>query len=152
MMATHGQNQFILVFGIYFSFLFFLTLFVLNSCIKPNEEFYTEPLANPFNQSLNDTILPCFGPGDSLFNEYIISNFNYPESAIRDKVEGRILVKFTVNSDSTISNVSILHGLQDDCDEEAMNTISNIPYCIPAMVNNVPINLDVVFPIMLKLE
>lgn len=135
------------------SFLLFTSFAAfVSSCSKTNDIQDSRLSKSPLSlKSLGDTTLPYCRQGDSILTDYLISNFEYPLSAQRDSIEGRIIVLFTVNADSTISNISILHGIQTDCDNEALRVVRNMPPFNPATTDGIPISYTIALPIMLRL-
>jgi len=103
-------------------------------------------------KSLGDTILPKFVNGDSLAYIYIVTNYEYPESAKNQNIEGEIIVRFTVNADSTLSNFTVLKSLFKDCDDEAVSVIQGLGKMIPASINDTPISFNICIPITLELD
>lgn len=52
-----------------------------------------------------------------------LPQLNYPERAQNMGVEGRVVVRFTVNKEGKATDVRVLHGLGYGCDEEAARII-----------------------------
>ena len=52
-----------------------------------------------------------------------LPGLNYPEKAQSMGVEGRVVVRFTVNKQGKATDVKVLHGLGYGCDEEAARVI-----------------------------
>ena len=52
-----------------------------------------------------------------------LPHLSYPERAQNMGVEGRVVVRFTVNKEGKAKNVRVLHGLGYGCDEEASRII-----------------------------
>lgn len=80
---------------------------------------------------------------------YIGDNLRYPQDALDNKVEGKVLVKFIVNENGSISDVEVIKGIGYGCDEEAIRIVSQMPPWIPEMVDDKPIKtsqtLNIVF-------
>jgi TonB family protein len=60
---------------------------------------------------------------DSYFRE----NLQYPESAKINRIEGRVIVRMIVNEDGRISNAQVTRGLDDECEQEALRLVRNMP-------------------------
>ena len=52
---------------------------------------------------------------------------SYPETAKKNNIQGRIIVRFCVNSDGTISQVNVLKGVSPDLDNEAVRVVKTLP-------------------------
>jgi TonB family protein len=64
-----------------------------------------------------------FVGGMNAFSKFLQENLKYPESAQRANISGKVYTQFIVNTDGSISNVTILKSLGFGCDEEAMRVI-----------------------------
>jgi periplasmic protein TonB len=69
--------------------------------------------------------------GMSAFYNYIKDNLEYPARAARLDISGRVYVQFVVEKDGSITDVKVIKGLYDDCDEEAVRVIKGSPNWIP---------------------
>lgn len=83
--------------------------------------------------------------------DYIAKNIHYPDSAVKNHIEGSVIVKFIVNKDGTVSDVSILRGIGAGCDEEAIKAVSKMPKWQPGKQNGVPVKVYYTLPISFKL-
>ncbi|MGD1839823.1 MAG: energy transducer TonB [Thermonemataceae bacterium] len=90
--------------------------------------------------------------GLKAFYEYIESNLQYPEEAKQLKLQGRVMVKFVVETDGKISEVSVMKGIGGGCDEEAVRLIQKAPNWIPGRKDGKPVRVEVVRPITFKLD
>jgi TonB family protein len=82
---------------------------------------------------------------------YIRQNLQYPEGAQRAKIEGRVIVKFVVNEDGSISDATAVRGIGAGCDEEAVRVIRNMPRWKPGTQNGKPVKVYFTQPINFKL-
>lgn len=74
---------------------------------------------------------PCFPGGDRLLLTYINDTRVYPKEAYKKRVEGKVTCSFVVNSDGTISHVSVLRGVEPSLNQEAVRIISGMPTWTP---------------------
>ena len=125
---------------------------IASSCSKKDESNNLLPQKTASLKSGSDTILPFPAEGDSASISLVTSNYVYPSSAIQQSIQGKIFVRFTVETDGSLSNISILHGLSTDCDKEAIRVIRLMPKWNPATVDGTPISFKVCYPIQLKLQ
>jgi len=78
-----------------------------------------EPVSNPEPVDENAEnmplfaveIMPEFPGGTSGMRRYFVKNYTYPVEAREANIEGTVFVRFVVNADGTISNISVLQGL-----------------------------------------
>jgi TonB family protein len=64
-----------------------------------------------------------FEGGMSAFVKFLQENIKYPEAAQKANHGGKVYTQFIVNTDGTISDVTILKSVGFGCDEEAMRVI-----------------------------
>ena len=69
------------------------------------------------------------------FMGYIKKNIHYPETAIKNGTEGRVILKFIVNEDGRISDCNVLRGLDSACNEESIRLIMTMPAWNPGKQN-----------------
>ena len=81
----------------------------------------------------SDDIQPEFPGGRKAYLEYIRRNMNYPADALRNGVEGGVLVKFIVENDGSISNAEILRSMTESFDAEALRLICHMPNWTPGV-------------------
>lgn len=76
---------------------------------------------------------PEFKGGTEKLDAYIKDNLNYPKSAKRANVSGKVYVKFRVSKRGKIDSVSVLKGLGFGCDDEAIRLVNNMPKWTPCI-------------------
>lgn len=75
----------------------------------------------------------------------------YPEIAKRAGIEGRVFVKAFVNKQGHVTKVEIMKGLGAGCDEAAEKAVRETKFK-PGKQRGKPVNVQVVIPIVFKLE
>lgn len=70
--------------------------------------------------------------------EKLQRNISYPRKAIRDKVEGRVILEFTVDPKGKVRNPRIVKGVRDDINKEAIRAISKARF-LPGRKQGKPI-------------
>lgn len=77
--------------------------------------------------------LPKFKGGSQALYRYIYKNMQYPQDLKNQGISGEAQVKFTVNADSTISNVELFKSSgYEAMDNEAIRIVKSFPNWIPA--------------------
>jgi len=84
--------------------------------------------------------------------DYFSAELKYPEHLILEKIEGEVLVDFTIEKTGAISNVSISKSLGSSFDKEAIRVIKNMPAWNPATVNGTKIDSKLSIPLYFKLK
>ena len=75
--------------------------------------------------------LPFFPGGEAALLAYVASQTKYPEQAIRDSVQGVVLLRFVVLENGRIGKVQIIKSLEPHCDAEAKRVVKTLPRFIP---------------------
>ena len=84
-------------------------------------------------------------------NKYLSEHLYYPDSAMAHNLEGRVIVKFMVNEDGSISDCKILRGLSPECDSEALRVFRSMPPWKPNKQKGKPVKMSFSFPVLFKL-
>lgn len=71
--------------------------------------------------------------------QYILSHLHYPGSASRAGIQGRVVVTFIINTDSSVSNAHVVKSIGYGCDHEALRIINNMPRWQPATQDGKPV-------------
>lgn len=74
-------------------------------------------------------------PSQKKFRTYLQNNLQYPEEAQQQRIEGNVLVRFTVQASGVLTNFTIKKSLGYGCDEEAIRLIKAGPRWQPALQN-----------------
>jgi periplasmic protein TonB len=83
--------------------------------------------------------------------EQILKNIVYPISAKEAGIEGKVLVKATIDENGYVTETSILKSVNEDFDKAAMDAIKKTKFT-PGIKDNKPVKAEVVIPIMFKLS
>lgn len=78
-------------------------------------------------------------PSDNWSN--IRSNKKYPESALRNKLEGEIFLTFIVEKDGSLTNIEVRQGVSPDLDAEAIRIINKSHKWTPGMQDGKPVRV-----------
>lgn len=97
-------------------------------------------------------VMPEFMGGNAALIKYLQKQLRYPAQALRAGVEGKVFMSFTVNTDGTITDVSVLKGLGYGTDEEASRVIKQMPAWKPGYQNNHAVPVRYTLPITFKYE
>ena len=73
-----------------------------------------------------------FPGGIQALMQWLSMNVRYPEDAMKNDVQGRVIVKFVVNADGSISDPTVLKGVETSLDKEAVRVVRAMPKWIPA--------------------
>ncbi len=94
---------------------------------------------------------PVFSGGEKAMTDFIRSHVRYPELSIQMGDQGKVYVRFVVEKNGRVANVSIARGVTPELDKEAMRVIRMMPNWKPGLQRGVPVRTNVVVPIVFKL-
>lgn len=96
---------------------------------------------------------PEFEGGLKALYGFLAAQLKYPPVAAGDGVEGTVFVKFVVDENGKVTNLSLLNKMGYGLDEEALRVVGMIPkFKKPGMVNNKPVKVFYQLPIKFKLR
>lgn len=96
-------------------------------------------------------VLPEFPGGlDGLIN-YLGDHIRYPKMAAKNKVQGRVIVRFVVQKTGKVGKVEVLESVDKDLAEEAVRVVKSLPEFTPGLVNGQPVNVWFTLPVNFKL-
>lgn len=85
-------------------------------------------------------------------NHWLAENLHYPTVAAENGVQGRVIVRFVVQKDGSISNVSVIRGVDPALDREAMRVVKAMPRWSPGWKDGEPVNVWFTLPITFSLQ
>jgi TonB family protein len=85
--------------------------------------------------------MPRFPGNDRTMLNWLIENITYPEASKNKNIQGQVFVRFIVKSDGSIEDARIIKSLDEDCDMEALRTITKMPKWIPGKHNGEAVNV-----------
>ena len=96
--------------------------------------------------------MPEYPGGEDLLEKYFKENLNYPAKEKEMGVEGRVICRFIVNEDGSLSDIKIVRSISEGCDEEAIRLIKYMPYWKPGKQNGKAVKVSYNLPIIFNLD
>lgn len=96
--------------------------------------------------------MPQFPGGEKELLKYISNNIRYPQIATENGIQGKVVVKFVVETDGSVGNVQILQGRDRSLDEEAIRVIKTLPKWVPGRHNGIPVRVYFTLPVRFQLQ
>jgi len=93
-----------------------------------------------------------FPGGNNKAIAFIKENLKYPEDAANYGIQGRVIVKFVVEEDGSISDIEVVRGVYPSLDAEAVRVVKLMPKWQPAERGGKPVRSRFNFPVYFKLE
>jgi TonB family protein len=96
--------------------------------------------------------MPQFPGGDVELLKYIGTHALYPEKALENKIEGRVIVRFCVTETGGVSKISVLQSASPILDEEAMRVVAGLPRFKPGRQAGVDVPVWYMVPVTFTLK
>ena len=74
----------------------------------------------------------------------------YPKKALDEKVEGRVLVSFWVDTNGKTINHEIVEGIRNDLNQEALRIVRLLAFTKPGMQNGKPVKVKYTIKVEFK--
>ena len=95
-------------------------------------------------------VMPQFPGGEKAMMEFIATNLKYPQQAVKDDVQGMVLVDFVINTEGTATDPKIVRSLSPECDAEVIRVVSLMPAWTPGQQDGKTVNVKYTLPVMFK--
>ena len=92
--------------------------------------------------------MPSFPGGNEALMKFIKDNITYPDPEAC--VQGRVVVKFIVERDGSISHAQIARSLDPIFDKEALRVVNNMPKWIPGKQNGKTVRVSYNVPVSFR--
>lgn len=120
---------------------------VVTSSVELPQE---KPVTIPFTVV---EVKPKFNGGDeNLFTKWVASQLVYPEKAKKDRVQGRVILQFTVSETGKVEDVKIVRGVLEELDKEAYRVVASSPDWEPGFQKGKPVSVRYTFPVIFMLK
>ena len=96
--------------------------------------------------------MPQYPGGESELLNFVYKNLKYPESASKNKIQGKVIVRFVITESGEVEKIEVVRSLQVECDKEAIRVIKLLPKFIPGKQNGKTTNVWYTLPVTYKLE
>lgn len=90
---------------------------------------------------------PTFPGGDTKLMKFINDTREYPKMAYNRGIQGRVTCSFVVNTDGSISHISVLRGVEPSLNKEAIRILSKMPEWIPGKLNGQAVPTRVIWSV-----
>ena len=95
--------------------------------------------------------MPSFPGGLEELYKWIDNNVQYPAVARENGIEGRVILKFIVEKDGSLSYSTVIHSVHPMVDREALRLVGQMPKWNPGKRAGVPVRVRYCLPIKFKL-
>ena len=95
--------------------------------------------------------MPRFPGGEAALMKYLNAHIRYPASAVKDNIEGHVIVQFVVKSTGEVGEVKVVHTLGKELDREAVRVVKSLPKFIPGRHNGQAVSVWYTLPVTFRL-
>lgn len=93
-----------------------------------------------------------FPGGQSELMKFLFMNVRYPENEKKNKVQGRVIVKFVISKDGKVTDPQVIRGVDPALDAEAIRLVKAMPDWIPGKIDGKPVDSYFNLPITFKIQ
>lgn len=106
-----------------------------------------------FKRKVYDLVdeMPSFPGGLEELYKWIDNNVQYPAVARENGIEGRVILKFIVEKDGSLSDSTVIHSVHPMVDREALRLVGQMPKWNPGKRAGIPVRVRYCLPIKFKL-
>lgn len=97
-------------------------------------------------------MMPEFPGGPQALFEFIRDNLKYPQEAIDNQTEGRVILQFVVDKRGKVNNIQVKRSIDPALDRAAIDVVRALPAWKPGMQNGQPVNVRYTLPVSFKLS
>jgi protein TonB len=123
-----------------------LTLFSLNASAQKSETGMTDGAYQKVD------VMPEFPGGDIALLKFIADNTVYPKEAKEKGIQGKVITRFMVKKDGSVSDVSVVQGVNSALDNEAVRVVKTLPNFTPGKLNGKTVPVWFMVPITFALK
>jgi TonB family C-terminal domain len=96
--------------------------------------------------------MPSFPGGNDALNQYLNENIKYPADAAKNSIQGRVICRFVVSDNGSITDIEVVRSVDSDLDKEAVRVIQSMPKWTPGTQRGQAVNVRYTLPINFRLQ
>ena len=96
--------------------------------------------------------MPSFPGGMKALFDYLKENTEYPAKAVKNKIQGRVIVQFTVDEKGRLSNIKVVKSVDASLNAEAVRVVKSMPRWNPGMQNGKAVKVRYTLPVTFRLR
>ncbi|NDV96999.1 energy transducer TonB [Dysgonomonas sp. 521] len=103
-------------------------------------------------ESSDVEVLPYFKGGEKEMMNFLALNLKYPSISVEQGIRGTVMLRFLVEKDGKISNITVQRSLDRYCDAEAIRLVKSMPLWIPGRKSGQNVSVYYILPIHFRLN
>lgn len=122
------------------------------------EEIVAEPLIEEMDSTNNAIafaeveVKPEFPGGESAIREFLMMNTKYPEKALEEGIQGKVLVEFAIDKEGKVTDPKVKNRVNPELDAEAIRVVSEMPDWKPGESKGEKVKVKFTVPLNFNLE
>lgn len=92
-----------------------------------------------------------FPGGNTALLDIIAKNLVYPQEALDNNIQGRVILKFVVQPDGSVGRIEILKGVDPLLDQEAVRVVGALPRFKPGKQNGIAVPVWFMVPVTFQI-
>jgi TonB family protein len=96
--------------------------------------------------------MPQFPGGANALRDYLATNIRYPTESFKKNIQGRVLVRFVVNSEGYIEHPEVVQGLDEHCNKEALRIVTSMPRWTPGKIRGKAVSVVYTIPFAFRFK
>lgn len=94
--------------------------------------------------------MPQFPGGEAELMKYLAANLSFSDQAIEEATSYRTVVRFVVQQDGSIGDITVVKSIGSIADAEIIRCIRSMPRWNPGTVNDIPVKTHFSLPINIR--
>ena len=95
---------------------------------------------------------PYFPGGETALLKYLQENIKYPPKAVKDSIQGRVVVQFLIDPQGCVGEVKVARSVSEELDAEAVRVVKTLPKFVPGRMCGKAISAWYTLPVTFKLQ
>lgn len=101
---------------------------------------------------LNPMSPPSYKGGITAFYKYLATSIRYPENCQRMGIQGQVVLKFVVEKDGSITNITVLNEVNPDLAQEAVRVLKQSTKWSPGTIKGKEVRVSYNIPVSFSLS
>ena len=128
-----------------------LTINEANAQVK---EGYDKLAGQPDPKGVYTTVdqKPQFEGGEDAMMTFLAKQIRYPAFERDNDISGRVLIRFVVNEDGSLSDITLISSASEGLDKEAQRVVKLFPKFSPGLIAGKPVKVYYTMPVRFRLQ
>ena len=83
---------------------------------------------------------------------FLAKQISYPAFERDNDISGRVLIRFVVNEDGSLSDITLISSVSEGLDKEAQRVVKLFPKFSPGLIAGKPVKVYYTLPVRFRLQ